>query len=180
MITCRPGSASAQVAPSSSEARAPVGTQNATSARSRCDPSPANSSLNCPSGMLRGARCGSRGRNSPDRPWGNGSIGLWCAARRLRPSGNGFTIGPVPASRWKSQKCRRTVSQRAAVAGAYPPAVPGFPAISSHRQKSPASVLVTWSQPGPAAQQNRNHRGKSIPYDRSVDSGRPHACTSFR
>ncbi len=49
-------------APSSSAARAPVETQNATSARSRCDPSPANSSSNRPSGIRRGIRCACRGR----------------------------------------------------------------------------------------------------------------------
>ena len=36
VISCCPRSASAAVAPSSSDARAPVDTQNATSARSRC------------------------------------------------------------------------------------------------------------------------------------------------
>ncbi|WP_345055334.1 hypothetical protein [Arthrobacter methylotrophus] len=44
------------MAPNSSLARAPVETQNATSARSRCEPNCANSSSNRSSGMLRGAR----------------------------------------------------------------------------------------------------------------------------
>ena len=43
VISCWPGSASPAVAPSNSLARAPVDTQNATSARSRCEPSAANS-----------------------------------------------------------------------------------------------------------------------------------------
>ena len=56
VISCCPGSASATVAPNNSEARAPVETHNATSARSRCEPSCANSWSNLSSGMHRGAR----------------------------------------------------------------------------------------------------------------------------
>ena len=48
--------------PSSSEARAPVEIQNATSARSRSDPSAANSPLNQLSGIARGIRFGTTGR----------------------------------------------------------------------------------------------------------------------
>ena len=47
-----------------------------------------------------------RGRNCPDRWTRERSIGLrWVfAPDRLHPraNGNGLTIGPVPASRWKS------------------------------------------------------------------------------
>ena len=50
---------------SSSEARAPVETQNATSARSRCEGSRANRSVNTKSGICRGTRRGTRGRNRP-------------------------------------------------------------------------------------------------------------------
>ena len=103
MISCWPGSASATVAPSSSDARTPADTQNATSARSRCEPSAANSSLNFSSGICRGLRTGTFGRYNPLRSARNGSMGLrWaCGRRPLRPraSGNGFTIGPVPARR---------------------------------------------------------------------------------
>ncbi|ELB88721.1 IS110 family transposase [Rhodococcus sp. 3A] len=53
--------------------------QNATSARSRCEPSCANSSSNRASGMQRGARVTTFGRYRPLRCPGNGSIGLWCA-----------------------------------------------------------------------------------------------------
>ena len=101
VMSCWPGSAPEQVAVRSSDARAPVDTQNATRARSRCEGSRANSSLNTLSGICRGIRRGTRGRNSPAFCRGNGSIGLWCAfARPGLASGNGFTIGPVPASRW--------------------------------------------------------------------------------
>jgi hypothetical protein len=62
VISCWPGSASPTVAPSSSEARAPVETQNATSARSRCEPNAANYASNRPSGMDRGARGTTLGR----------------------------------------------------------------------------------------------------------------------
>src|SRR5664280_2298932 len=48
------GSAAAQVAPGNSDARAPVETQNATSARSRCEPSWANNSSNRPPGICLG------------------------------------------------------------------------------------------------------------------------------
>ncbi len=48
--------------PSSSEALAPVEIQNATSARSRSDPSDANSRLNQSSGIARGIRFGTVGR----------------------------------------------------------------------------------------------------------------------
>ena len=72
MISCCPGSTSATVAPNSSEARAPVETQNATSARSRCEPSCANSSSNRSSGMHRGARATSFGRYRPLRCPANG------------------------------------------------------------------------------------------------------------
>ena len=99
-MSCWPGSAPEQVTPRSSEARAPVETQNATKARSRFEPSRANRSLNALSGICRGIRWGTLGRNKPALCLGKGSIGLWCAcARPGRASGNGFTIGPVPASR---------------------------------------------------------------------------------
>jgi hypothetical protein len=92
--------------PQQLDARAPVETQNATSARSRNDGNSANSSLNFSSGMLRGTRWGRRGRNCPDRWTRERSIGLrWVfAPHPLRPRANwnGLTIGPVPASRWKS------------------------------------------------------------------------------
>ena len=105
MISCWPGSASPWVAPSSSDARTPADTQNATSARSRCELSAANSSLNFSSGICRGLRRASLGRYNPVRSARNGSIGFRCAPARLprpRASGNGFTIGPVPACRWYS------------------------------------------------------------------------------
>ena len=89
------------VTPSSSAARAPVETQNATRARSRFDGSDANNSSNSRSGMPLGMRFGCRDRNSPARSCRNGSIGLWCAFAR-RPflaTGNGLASGPVPASR---------------------------------------------------------------------------------
>ena len=76
VISCCPGSASAAVAPSSSDARAPVDTQNATSARSRCDPSPANSCPNFSSGICRGTRRAIFGRYLPPRSPANGCIGL--------------------------------------------------------------------------------------------------------
>jgi hypothetical protein len=53
VISCCPGSTSPSLASSSSEARAPVDIQNATSARSRCDPNWANSSSNFSSGIWR-------------------------------------------------------------------------------------------------------------------------------
>ena len=89
------------VTPSSSSARAPVETQNATRARSRFDGSDANSSSNSRSGMLRGMRFGCRGRNSPARFRRNGSSGLWCACARpfFLASGNGLASGPDPVSR---------------------------------------------------------------------------------
>ena len=64
------------MAPNNSEARAPVDTQNATNARSRCDPSWANNSSNPWSGMHRGARSTTFGRYRPLRCPTNGSIGL--------------------------------------------------------------------------------------------------------
>ena len=101
VMSCWPGSAPEQVAVRSSDARAPVDAQNATRARSRFDGSRPNSSLNAASGTCLGTRCGTLGRNSPDFCFRNGSSGLWCAcARPPLASGNGFTIGPVPASRW--------------------------------------------------------------------------------
>ena len=91
----------ALVTPSSSSARAPVDTQNATRARSRFDGRDANSSSNIRSGMPRGILFGCRGRNSPARSCRNGSIGLWCACARppFLASGNGLASGPDPASR---------------------------------------------------------------------------------
>jgi hypothetical protein len=71
--------------PSSSEARAPVEIQNATSARSRCEGSRANSSLNFSSGMCRGTLCASRGRNKPARSLLNGSPGSPGALPRRGP-----------------------------------------------------------------------------------------------
>ena len=56
MISCCPGSASPWQAPSSSDARAPVEIQNATSARSRSEDSAANSNPNISSGIARGGR----------------------------------------------------------------------------------------------------------------------------
>ena len=75
-MSCWAGSAPEQVALSSSEARAPVETQNATRARSLFEPSRANRSLNALSGICRGIRWGTLGRNKPDLCLGNGSIGL--------------------------------------------------------------------------------------------------------
>ena len=75
-MSCWPGSAPDRVTPRSSDARAPVETQNATSARSRFDPSRANSSLNTLSGICRGTVLGTLGRNRPDFRLGNGSSGL--------------------------------------------------------------------------------------------------------
>jgi hypothetical protein len=56
VTSCWPASTSPFITPSSSAARAPVETKNAIRARSRCDRSPANSSLNFSSGMHRGER----------------------------------------------------------------------------------------------------------------------------
>jgi hypothetical protein len=96
-MSCWPGSAPERVALRGSDARAPADTQNATRARSRCEPSRVNSSLNTVSGICFGTRCGTFGRNRPAFCFGNASIGLWCAcARPGRASGNGFTIGPGP------------------------------------------------------------------------------------
>jgi hypothetical protein len=70
----------------------------------RCDPSRANSCPNFSAGICRGTRRAIFGRYRPARSPANGCIGLWCVfarPRRPRASGNGFTIGPVPASRWK-------------------------------------------------------------------------------
>ena len=57
-------------------------------------------------GCAAAPACTTFGRYRPPRCPANGSIGLWCACarpgRRCRASGNGLTIGPVPASRWKS------------------------------------------------------------------------------
>jgi hypothetical protein len=63
-MSCWPGSAPERVTLRSSDARAPADTQNATSARSRCEPSRANSSLNTASGICFGILCGTFGRNS--------------------------------------------------------------------------------------------------------------------
>jgi len=55
--------------------------------------------------MHRGERGTTFGRYRPARPPTKGSIGLWCGCARPRwcpDIGNGFTIGPVSASRWKS------------------------------------------------------------------------------
>jgi hypothetical protein len=94
VISCWPGSAPGQTAPSSSEARAPVEIQNATSARSRLEGSLANSSLNASSGICFGTRRGTRGRNKPAFCFGNGFIGLWWEfARSGRASGNGSRAG---------------------------------------------------------------------------------------
>jgi len=69
IVLAGPGSAPEHTALSSSEARAPVDTQNATSARSRWEGSRANSSLNTWSGICLGMRRGTRGRNRPAFPW---------------------------------------------------------------------------------------------------------------
>ena len=46
--------------------------------------------------------------------------------------------------------------------------------------KSLASTRVAWSQPTPTARKNRNQRSRSIPYERCVVAGRPHARRSLR
>jgi hypothetical protein len=100
VMSCWPGSAPDRTALRSSDARAPAEIQNATRARSRFERSRANSSLNTVSGICLGTRRGTFGRNRPALCFANASIGLWCAcARPALASGNGFTIGPVPASR---------------------------------------------------------------------------------
>jgi hypothetical protein len=86
-----------------------------------------------------------------------------------RSSGNGLTIGPRPASRWKSQNPRSTVSACARTAAEYGSRDPapgpreGFPATVIHRQKSRASARVALSHQTPAAHRNRNHRSRSSP-----------------
>ena len=85
VISCCPGSAPPHNAPSSSDARAPVEIQNATRARSRCEDSCANSWLNNSSGIRRGSRRVSRGRNSPVRCLPNGSPGRTGGLPRRSP-----------------------------------------------------------------------------------------------
>ena len=83
--------------PSSSEARAPVEIQNATSARSRSDPSAANSLLNQSSGIARGIRFGTTAGSVPSarsstRPSGCGARGRAGRGGR-RPGGTGSAPG---------------------------------------------------------------------------------------
>ena len=138
-----PGSASPAVAPSSSEARAPVDTQNATSARSRCEPSRANSSLNCSSGMLprdplRDPRPEQPRRLSAERlhrivvrarpgPRGPGPAGTGSPSARTRPPGENRKSG---AARSRSAPPS--------------PAHTSGPALAS---RSPGSALLAAARP---------------------------------
>src|SRR5215207_1439437 len=56
----------------------------------------------------------------------------------------------------------------------------GLTITCNQRQKSRASTWVTWSQPTPSAHKNRNQRNRSIPYERCVVAGRPHAANSAK
>jgi hypothetical protein len=121
-MSCWPGSAPERTALRSSDARVPVDTQNATRARSRCEGSRANSSLNTVRDLPRDPA----GHPRPERPdfcLGNGSSGLWCACARSLPDhrervhdrpGPRLQVIPVeaPADRLGVRHRRRRVLRR--------------------------------------------------------------------
>ncbi|GHA73522.1 hypothetical protein GCM10010345_90320 [Streptomyces canarius] len=56
----------------------------------------------------------------------------------------------------------------------------GFGAICIQRAKSRASTRVARSHATPQPARNRHQRSRSIPYERTVDGGRPHAWSAAK
>ena len=117
---------------------------------------PANSSSNTRSGILRGMRCGSRGRNSPARSRRNGSSGLWCACARPPVPGQRERVDQRPGPRLQVIVVKRP-ADRLAVRdrrGAYR-ARRCLPGHRVHRPRAP--------EPGPAGRPVRQWSRSGLP-----------------
>ena len=161
MISCCPGSAPAAVAPSSSDGAGPGGDPERDQRPVPVRAEPGEQLAELLIGDAARGPLGTLGRNSPARPGGTDPSD--CGAPSRRP-GRGqrerihHRAGPrlqvdivkVPADRLAVRR-RRRPRTRLASASRHRDfrGPPGLPAISSHRQKSRASALVTWSHAGP-------------------------------